>query len=76
VVWTELIWLSIGASGFSCEQGNELSSSIKFWEVLESCATDGFSRRAELHGVSWLVTCSLFLISSYLVFIFHSLCKV
>jgi hypothetical protein len=33
--WTGLIWLRIGTSGGSCEQVNELSGSIKCWEVLE-----------------------------------------
>jgi hypothetical protein len=38
--------------GFS-EHGNEPSISIKCWEVLVySCATLGFSRRAQLHEVS------------------------
>jgi hypothetical protein len=37
-----------------CEHGSEPSGSIKCWEILEGCATGFFSRRAELHGVSWL----------------------
>jgi hypothetical protein len=36
MVWTGSIWLRIGASGGSCEQGNEPLGSIKCWEVLES----------------------------------------
>jgi hypothetical protein len=29
-----------------------LSGSIKCWEIREGCATGGFSRRTQLHGVS------------------------
>jgi hypothetical protein len=32
MVWIGLSWLRIGTSG---EHGNELSGSIKFWEILE-----------------------------------------
>jgi hypothetical protein len=35
VVWTRLIWLRIGASGGSCEHGNEISGSIKCWKISE-----------------------------------------
>jgi hypothetical protein len=35
VVWIGLIWLRIGASGGSCENGIKPSGSIKCWEVLE-----------------------------------------
>jgi hypothetical protein len=36
-----------------CEQGNELSDSVKFGgKFLSICATGGFSRRAQLHEVS------------------------
>jgi hypothetical protein len=33
----------------SCEGGNELSGSIKYWEILGGCTIGGFSRRAQLH---------------------------
>jgi hypothetical protein len=33
-----------------CEHGNRPSGSITCWEILRY-ATDGFSRRAQLHGV-------------------------
>jgi hypothetical protein len=46
------IWLRIGTSGGPCEHGNEPSGSIKCLEILE-CATGGFSRRAQFHGVSY-----------------------
>jgi hypothetical protein len=39
----------------SCEQGNEPSGSVKCWEVLEYLHIGGFSRRAQLHLVSYLV---------------------
>jgi hypothetical protein len=35
MVWTGSVWLRIGTSGGSCEQGDEPSGSIKCWEVLE-----------------------------------------
>jgi hypothetical protein len=38
----------------SCEQGSELAGYIKFGEFLISCATVGFSRRAQLHEVSYV----------------------
>jgi hypothetical protein len=53
VVWTGLIGLRIGTS--SCEQGEEPSGSIKCWEVLKSCTTGGFLRRAQLHEVIFLL---------------------
>jgi hypothetical protein len=34
-----------------CEHGNERSGFIKCWEILEWLSA-GFSRRAQLHGVS------------------------
>jgi hypothetical protein len=39
----------------SCEHSNKPSGSIKCWEVLSSRTIGGFSRRAQLHGVSWLL---------------------
>jgi hypothetical protein len=36
----------------SCEHGNEPSGSINVGKFLSSCATGGFSRRTQLHGVS------------------------
>jgi hypothetical protein len=36
----------------SCEHGNETSGSLNVGKFLSSCATDGFSRRAQLHGAS------------------------
>jgi hypothetical protein len=38
----------------SCEHSNEPSVFIKFGKFLSGCATGGFSRRAQLHGVSYL----------------------
>jgi hypothetical protein len=35
MVWTGLIWLRIGPVEVFCEHGNEPTSSIKCWEVLE-----------------------------------------
>jgi hypothetical protein len=35
MVWIALMWLRIGPVEGSCEHGNESSSSIKCWEVLE-----------------------------------------
>jgi hypothetical protein len=40
----------------SCEHGNEPLCSIKCWEILKCCATGGFSRRPQLHEVSYLVS--------------------
>jgi hypothetical protein len=37
----------------SCEDGNERSGSVEYWEVLGSCTIGGFSRRAQLHEVSY-----------------------
>jgi hypothetical protein len=35
-VWIGFIWLRIWSSGVSsCEYGNELSGSIKYWEPLD-----------------------------------------
>jgi hypothetical protein len=39
----------------SCEHGNELSGSIKCWKFLSSCTTGSFSRRVQLHGVSYVL---------------------
>jgi hypothetical protein len=33
----------------SCENGNEPSGSIKFWEIVSGCTIGRFSRRAQLH---------------------------
>jgi hypothetical protein len=35
MVWTGLFWLRIDPVEGSCEDGNETSSSINYWEVLE-----------------------------------------
>jgi hypothetical protein len=43
MVWIGLIWVRMGSSGGSCEQGNEPSVSIKY------CTIGSFSRRAQLH---------------------------
>jgi hypothetical protein len=32
--WTRLIWLRIGTSGI-CEDGDEISVSVKCWEILQ-----------------------------------------
>jgi hypothetical protein len=39
----------------SCEYGSKLSGSIKCWKFLSSCANGGFSIRAQLHGISYLI---------------------
>jgi hypothetical protein len=38
----------------SCGHGNEPSGSINVGKFLSICTTGGFSRRAQLHGVSTL----------------------
>jgi hypothetical protein len=38
--------------GGSCEHGNKLWCSIKYWEILEYTDISGFSRRAQVHAVS------------------------
>jgi hypothetical protein len=38
-----------------CETVNKPSGSIKYWEILRSCATDGFSRRDQFHAISYKV---------------------
>jgi hypothetical protein len=40
----------------SCEQGDELSGSIKCWEFLSSCKIGSFSRRAHVHEVRIMVS--------------------
>jgi hypothetical protein len=47
-VWSGFIWLRIGTSGGSCEQGIELSDSIKgveFIEWLSDLASQGLLAR-------------------------------
>jgi hypothetical protein len=44
-----------------CEDGNEPSDYIKYWEILDGCATGGFSRKAQLPGVSYNITFHFFL---------------
>jgi hypothetical protein len=39
----------------SCEHGNEPSGFINCWEFFSSCTTGGFSRRTQLHEVSYLL---------------------
>jgi hypothetical protein len=34
-VWAGLIWMRIGTTGGSYDHGNELSVSMKCWEILE-----------------------------------------
>lgn len=36
----------------SCEQNNELSGSKKNWDLFESRATIGYSRKSLFHGIS------------------------
>jgi hypothetical protein len=55
VVWTGLIWLRIVTSGGLLRTrlwtfGFHKNS----WKFLSSCASAGFSRKAQLHGVSYL----------------------
>jgi hypothetical protein len=40
-----------------CGHGNEPSGCIKCWEKFFECLRD-WSRWAQLHGVSWLVSCT------------------
>jgi hypothetical protein len=40
---------------WTSEHGNDPLCSINLWEVLSSCTIGGFSRRAQLHDVSWLI---------------------
>jgi hypothetical protein len=40
-----------------CEHGNEPSGSIKYWEVLELFTIGDFSRKAQLHEVSYQCLC-------------------
>jgi hypothetical protein len=46
-------WIDLAQDGgqveVSCEHGNELSNSIKYWEVLECLDKWGFSIMIELH---------------------------
>jgi hypothetical protein len=39
----------------SCELGNELSASIKCWELPNGCTTCGLSSGTQPHGVSYVV---------------------
>jgi hypothetical protein len=39
----------------SCELGNEISGSIKFWELPNGCTDYGLSCGTRLHRVSYLV---------------------
>jgi hypothetical protein len=38
----------------SCEHGNELSGSLKYWKILEEVILGGFSRRARVHIIRYL----------------------
>jgi hypothetical protein len=51
--WSGVDWIDLAQDTDCCwDLVNTLNEpSIKCWEVLENCTTDGFSRRAELHGV-------------------------
>jgi hypothetical protein len=46
VLWDGLIWLRIFED--ACESGNEISGSMKRWEVRSGCTTDGLSSSAHL----------------------------
>jgi hypothetical protein len=54
VLWTGLILLSTGTSGGGgCwDHGDEPRVPQIIWEFVNSLATAGFSRRAQLHGDS------------------------
>jgi hypothetical protein len=45
----------------SCEHGNEPPGSKKMLKFMSGCVTGGFSRRAQLHEVSWYETFELIL---------------
>jgi hypothetical protein len=47
VIWTGFIWLRIGEVKGSCQHYNKPSVSINF-----GYATEGFSRRTQIYGVS------------------------
>jgi hypothetical protein len=55
-----------------CEYGIKPSGSIKCWKSLSSCAIGGFSRRAQLHGVSLLSFIESFLLK---ILLFDNICK-
>jgi hypothetical protein len=50
VGWDGMTWRLVEDS---YEHGNEPSGSMKCWKFLSSCTTGSFSRRAQLHGVSY-----------------------
>jgi hypothetical protein len=52
VVWTGLIWLWIATSGGLVNTVITFGIQKNAEKVLSSCTTGGFSRRAQLHGVS------------------------
>jgi hypothetical protein len=39
----------------TCEHGNKPSGSIKLWETREKLYSSQFHKRAQLHGVSFIV---------------------
>jgi hypothetical protein len=46
----------------SYEHGNETSGPIKCCEILERCATGGFSRRPQLQEVSVVIILSIYIL--------------
>jgi hypothetical protein len=50
-----VVWTGSGQGPVedSCEHGSEASVSIKCAKFLSKCVTSGFSRRAQLHGISY-----------------------
>jgi hypothetical protein len=58
----------MGTSGGSCKHSNEPSGSINVGKFLSRCETGGFSRSAQLHGVSSIKYNHLLLLLLLLLF--------
>jgi hypothetical protein len=56
VVWTALVWLRIGPVEGSSEHGMNLRVPLNAGKFLSSCTTGDFSRRVQLHEVSYVLT--------------------
>jgi hypothetical protein len=53
VAWTGLVWLREGPQDSSCECGNKLLGSIKYWEVLSGCTSSGLSSSFLIYKVNY-----------------------
>jgi hypothetical protein len=53
--WGGMDWIGLAQDRDQWRaHGNEPSGSLNVWKFLSSCTTGGFSRRAQLHEVSFL----------------------